>query len=243
MRAKTLIFVFLFLLFMAIPVTVIEANSNSGAKQDNLNILFLGVDQDQLEMISVYSVEQGGGYASRAYFFPVTSLAKTNRSLETFADVYASEGVESIVEILGHRLATDIDYHVVVDQQILSKVGSIIGPIVVNQEEIDIEELFSLSTPYDDQILGEMLSSFKSPQVFFVQLPELFVAFRDHISTDFAITPTNLYTHYQLTRRIDVSKLQKVVVRVIDFEYEERKLCVIPQEQWISIRKELLINK
>lgn len=212
-----------------------EAHAKN-TETDNLNVLFVGIDDDQLKMVSMYSINHNNDFNSAAIFFPTYTLVNTNKSLEKLTDVYKRAGAPGITEVLSDKLEINIDYHILVHQGILTEVAKMIDPIYVAGEEVDLTNLFDMGiTPHDDEILGKLVQEFRKPQVFFFSLPELFFSFRRHISTDFVITPSNLYLHYRIARGINADAVTKIIADGIDFTHQDKQFRLITDDTWRNI--------
>jgi len=183
------------------------------APKGNLNVLFLGTDGPQLIMASVYSINHRFGYRSGAVFFPVDTLfAGGEGEKYPLSRMMEKGGITEVRAALGKALGVDISYHVRVDRQVLSELKGFIRPIVVEGEEVEIENLFTMPAgPRDSLILGALMAEFTRPQVFFVHLPGLVLAFRRHIETDFSLHPENLLLHYRIARNVDTAAIPKVI--------------------------------
>ena len=209
------------------------------AQTDNLNVLFIGVAEEELLMVSLYSIDYRDTWGSAAIFFPTRTVAAGSRassSLATLGDIYQQGGVEALTDALEEKLRLEIDYHIRVDRQVLKRVAEIIDPIYVEGEEVDIHNLFDMEvTPHDDYILGELVKRLRQPSVYFFSLPELFISFRRHISTDFAITPSNLYLHYQIARQIRPELVHKTILTGNSYYHQGRLVQELPEEVWSNV--------
>jgi hypothetical protein len=205
---------------------------------DNLNVLFAGIGDEELMMVALYSIDYQETWRSAAIFFPVraTTAFPGQEAEHMLYRIYQAEGVEGLVKALEEKLEVKINYYIEVDRKILIRVAEIIDPIYVEGEAVDITNLFDMEvTPHDDYILGELVKQFRKPAVYFFALPELFFSFRRYISTDFAITPSNLYLHFKVARGIDPSLLTKTIVSGWDYYHRGEWIRVIPEDVWKNI--------
>ncbi|MBS4024201.1 MAG: hypothetical protein KGZ96_00840 [Clostridia bacterium] len=215
---------------------VVEQRLNK--KTDNLNVLFVGVGDGELKMACLYSIDYQETWRSAAIFFPNrTTVALPGEGASNMLyRIYQDKGVEGLVKALEDKLEVDINYYIKVDRKVLQKVAEIIDPIYVEGEEIDITNLFDMEvTPHDDYILGELVKQFRKPTVYFFSLPELFFSFRKYISTDFAITPSNLYFHFKVATGIDPALLTKTILSGWDYYHQGEWIRVIPEDTWKNI--------
>jgi hypothetical protein len=205
---------------------------------DNLNVLFVGVGDGELKMVCLYSIDYQETWRSAAMFFPNrTTVGLPGRDAGSIlAGIYEAKGVEGLVKALEDKLEVSINYYIKVDRKVLQKVAAIIDPIYVEGEQVDITTLFDMKvTPHDDYILGELVKQFRKPAVYFFALPELFFSFRKYISTDFAITPTNLYFHFKVASGINPSLLTKTIVSGWNYHHQGEWVWVIPEDTWKNI--------
>ncbi|KKM10760.1 hypothetical protein SY88_11765 [Clostridiales bacterium PH28_bin88] len=176
---------------------------------DNLNVLFLGADGDQLLMTAVYSINYKEDFRSGAVFFPVRTALDRTSPLES---VFREAGPKALVPLLEEALSVDIAYYVRIDRRVLSEVKKFVNPIVVDGQEVELENLFTMEiSPRDDRILGALLAELTRPRVYFIHLPALVLAFHRYLETDFAINPENLWLHYRIAREVDTAAIPKVV--------------------------------
>lgn len=214
------------------PIRVQHLNKET----DNLNVLFIGIAEEQLKMVSLYSIDYQETWRSAAMFFPTRTQVEKAGEAILLEEIYTQEGVGGLTETLEQQLEIKVDYHIKVDRQVLVRVAEIIDPIYVEGEQVDIANLFDMEvTPHDDYILGELVKQFRKPSVFFFSLPELFISFRRYISTDFAITPSNLYLHYKVATGIDPTLLTKIIVPGHDYYRHDGWIRVIPEDTWKNI--------
>lgn len=176
---------------------------------DNLNVLFLGAEGDQLLMTAVYSINYKEDFQSGAVFFPVQTALDRTSPLES---VFREVGPKALVPLLEEALSVDIAYYVRIDRRVLSEVKKFVNPIVVDGQEVELENLFTMEiSPRDDRILGALLAELTRPRVYFIHLPALVLAFHRYLETDFAINPENLWLHYRIAREVDTAAIPKVV--------------------------------
>ncbi len=198
-------------------------NPHLNKTTDNLNVLFIGVESQELKMVTVYSIDISGSYKSGAVFFPVNTYLKGS----TLENHFQDNGVSYIQKLLEDELEIDISYYVTMDKKILSEVKTFIDPIVVDNKVIDIENLFTMKvTPRDEEILGKLMEQLTKPQVYFLQLPKLVFVFRKYMETDFRPNLTNLKQHFKIARNIDTSGIIKVIAG-------GRKVAVVDGTVWI----------
>ncbi len=178
---------------------------------DNLNILFLGLVEDQLKMAAVYSINHQDRMQSAAIFFPIRALVPgTGVSL---ADYYQLKGTAELEKVLEKILEVDIKYYLTIDAKVLDQVEKIIGPLVVDGKKIDLNQLFTMPAGSQDElVLGELLRRFCRPEVYFRHLPGLVKTAQRYITTDFPLTPENLWVHYQIASRIKPEELRKKII-------------------------------
>ncbi len=192
---------------------------------DNLNVLFVGVDRQQLKMVALYSINSSNNFNSGAVFFPV----HTCFGGKTLAEIYAGEGVKKIERLLEEELEIDIAYYVRMDKRVLSEVETFLAPIVVDGRQVEITNLFAMEvTPHDEEIIGELLRQLTRPSVYFVRLPQLVLAFKKYMDTDFQLTLENLILHFQIARRINTHKINKVIAGGDTKLLNGKKVLVVP---------------
>lgn len=224
-------------LFAAPQSAVLEPKEERLNKEtNNLNVLFVGVDREKLKMIALYTIDHEVSWRSAAIFIPIKTAVGNAVKTALLQDIYSQEGVAGVVKVLEEQLEVNISYYIKVDKAVLVKVAAIIDPIYAAGQPVDIANLFDMAvTPYDDYILGELVKEFSKPAVFFLALPEIFFSFRKHISTDFAITPSNLYLHYKIATGIKPSLLKKTIITGYDYYDRGKWMRVIPEDTWKRI--------
>lgn len=193
---------------------------------ENFNVLFVGVEGKQLRMVSVYSINRGNGYNSGAVFFPVNSYFQE----KTLAQLYLDKGVDGIERLLEKEMEVDIAYYVKMDRRILSEVESFLKPIVINGEPVDIDSLFTMEvTPYDEEIMGELMRQLTRPSVYFFRLPQLMLAFGRYMDTDFRLSVQNLKFHFELATSVDTQRINKVIAGGNNEYINGQKVWVVPE--------------
>ncbi|MHB1127150.1 MAG: hypothetical protein ACYC2T_09355 [Bacillota bacterium] len=180
---------------------------------DNLNVLFLGVKENKLQMISVYSINYLHNMRSVAIFFPSETLVGKERDDQTLEGIYAQAGVAGLKQAMEQILEVPIAYHVWMDQRILADVEKFIGPIYIGKRRLPMEKLFTMPlSPEDEDILGALLQRFSQPGIYFWQLPRIITVFHNYINTDFQLNLNNLMLHYRIARNINPGEISKILV-------------------------------
>lgn len=194
-----------------------KAQLNSPKKEDlhlnkqtnNTNILCLGVTDKQLEMISIYSINKENK-KSAGIFLPTYVSLKVNGELLTLKEIYNQMGVVNLKKILSQCFEIDIPYHMVVDRQGLVELSEVLGPIYVENESIDIPNLFVKPvSDKDDAILQEMAQKISQPKML-VQVPKLIKIFINNVESDIGVSA--LWDLYRVFRNLNHSQLAKIVL-------------------------------
>lgn len=210
---------------------------NLNTKTDNLNILFLGVSRKDLLMASVYSINyknSKGKVRSGAVFFPPFSLFSCNGKIMTLEEIYqemdTAEAITKISKILENALRIKIAYSVKIDKAIFREVEKIFDPITVNGEEIELANLFEMeASPRDKVILKQLMNQLTNPTIYFYHLPRLLINARHYVTTDFPVTPENLWLHFKIVRRVDTSNIIKVIAPGEPCTRKGERAQVIPE--------------
>lgn len=179
----------------------------------NLNVLFMGVQQGKLEVIALFSINHKDRMQAAAIFFPTATIVRQGQQLVTLGQIHQKQGAQALEKVLEALLAVDIAYQVQVDQRVLAEVTKFIDPIVIDDQEIPLTNLFTMElSPADEQILGALLERFTQPRVFFWHLPQMILTFGRYVSTNFSLAPANLWLHYRIARGVDTSSIPKVII-------------------------------
>ena len=187
---------------------------------DNLNILFIGADKDKLLMTAIYSIDykdKEKNLKSGSVFFPKSTVVKYNGQSYTLQGLYNRYPDKDygyiLVEILEELLEVEIAYHVHMDKAVLQEANKILDPIIVNEERINIEDIFEIpATNQDHEVLGQLMKQLTRPTTYFYKLPALVIKSSRHMDTDFPLTPENLLLHFRIAREVKMEAIQKVIL-------------------------------
>lgn len=199
---------------------------------DNYNITFLGIEDGKLQMLTVYSINKDRDWKSGTVFIPPETLVPGTRD-QSFQELFQTGGPEKIRAVLAQSMEIPIAYFVKVDRNLLSEMEPILEPIEVDGEPVNISQLFTREiTPQDELILAALLKKLVKPEVFFGPLPQLIWTCKKYIETDFEVTWSNLWLHYQIACNIDTTK---VIKKILPGRYRHegsRSLWVVEPEGW-----------
>lgn len=178
---------------------------------NNLNVLFIGFEDEQLEMVSVYSINYRDEMQSAAIFFPVHALVPGQDI--SFREYYHELGLKKLRQLVEDNLGIQIAYHVTIRNSIMDEVEEIIGPIIIEEKKMELSRIFTTPpTPQDQLVLGELVKRFTRPEVYFWRLPRLCLAAHRHVTTDFPLTAENLWFHYRIASQIPTVQIRKVIL-------------------------------
>lgn len=204
-----------FFLFIYDPA--LSRPTSLNGQTDNLNVLFIGFEDDRLAMVALYSINHRDRFQSGAVFFPLHGEVPGQEM--DFWQYYREKGLLSLRRALEESLDVSIAYHVVIKNSIMDEVEKIIGPLTVNGRNIDLKGIFTMApTPQDEEMLGELVRRLTKSEVYFWHLPRLCLAARHHISTDFPLTLENLWLHYRIASQIKTQNLKKFILP-LEFKY------------------------
>jgi len=213
--------------------TVGKAPDHKNRTLENLNIMFLGIEDQKLCMLTVYSVNKDHKWKSGAVFVPTETLVPGTQET-TMSGYYDTKGIEAVQQVLEENMEISIDYYVKVDQKLLEEVESSIDPIYVNGARVDLKQLFHKQVaPEDEIIMGSLLRSLTKPSVYFGLLPRLVWNRKQYLETDFPVTWSNLWLHYQIARNINAARVAKKILPGISKRALKGELLWMPaQEAW-----------
>ncbi len=202
-------------------LTVIGNQPMRNKDTDNFNVLFIGKEEDRLLMTAVYSINhknsQSRKFKSGGVFF--SGLTKINYNnevytLNSFYKKYHNDKIgQKLVKVLEDLLEIEIAYYVLMDKEILKESNKVLDPVIVDDEEVNIEEIFEMPVSNKDQeILGQIAEQFTRTSTYFYSLPSIIIKSARHIETDFSLTPENLWLHFKIARGVDMSNIKKIVL-------------------------------
>lgn len=193
----------------SITQPVAREDQRLNSKTRNSNILCLGVAKQKLEMISIYSINRDNK-KSAGIFLPTRTSLRINGELLSLADIYNKYDVLTLKKALSQSLLVDIPYHMVADQGGLVELSELIGPLYVENEEIDIPNLFVRPTSEkDDAILQSLASEVTTPKMI-LQIPKLIRIFINNVQSDIGLG--DLWELYQVFSKLDHSELSKIIL-------------------------------
>lgn len=186
-------------------------STSLNGQTDNLNVLFIGFEDDRLAMVAIYSINHRDQFQSGAVFFPLHGEVPGQKM--DFWQYYREKGLLNLRQVLEESLDISIAYHVTIKNSIMDEVEKIIGPLTVNGRKIDLKGIFTMApSPQDEEMLGELVRRLTRSEVYFWHLPRLCLTARHHISTDFPLTLDNLWLHYRIASQIKTQSLKKFIL-------------------------------
>lgn len=205
----------------------------------NFNVMFLGIEDKKLQMISVYSINKDNHWRSGIVFIPIDTLIPGTID-QSISQIFYTKGPMVLRGILEKNMEINISYYVRVDQNLLSAVEPHIKPVYINGEKVNIAELFTKEiTPDDEKILAALLQNITEPSVYFGFLPKLVITCKQFIETDFSLTWENIWLHYQIAKNIDTTKVAKIILPGDYQEISGEKFWVPTQSAWWNTIYEL----
>lgn len=178
-------------------------------KTQNTNILCLGIADKELEMISIYSINKDNK-KSAGIFLPTRINVRVNGELLSLKEIYQKYGVLNLKKILSQCLEVDIPYHMVADKQGLVELSELIGPLYVENENIDIPNLFVRPvSSKDDAILQSLAERVTQPKML-LQVPKLIKIFIANVQSDIGVS--GLWDLYSVFKDLNHSEISKIVL-------------------------------
>ncbi|ATW25967.1 hypothetical protein [Candidatus Formimonas warabiya] len=198
----------------------------------NYNIMFFGIEDKKLQMLTVYSINKEHKWKSGTVFIPTDTLVPGTRN-QSVAEFFYQNGAEEVKRLIGTAMEIEINYYVMVDRNLLQEVEPYLDPIYVNGERVNLAQLFTKEiTPQDEIILASLLKNLTKPTVYFGVLPKLVWTCKQYIHTDFELNWPNLWVHYQIAKNIDTSSVTKKILPGTYVSVNEKKFWVPSQEGW-----------
>lgn len=175
----------------------------------NTNILCLGIADQELEMISIYSINKENK-KSGGIFLPTRTSLKVNGEFLTLKGIYQKYGILNLKKILSRCLEVNIPYHMVADKKGLVELSELIGPLYVENENIDIPNLFVRPVSgKDDEILQSLAKKITQPMMV-LQVPKLIKIFITNVQSDIGVS--GLWDLYSVFKNLNHSELSKIVL-------------------------------
>jgi hypothetical protein len=202
----------------------------------NTNILCLGIADQQLEMISIYSINKENK-KSAGIFLPTRTTLKVNGELLSLQKIYKQYGIVDLKKILSQCLEVDIPYHMVADKQGLIELSELIGPLYVENENIDIPNLFVRPvSDKDDEILQALADRITQPKML-LQVPKLIKIFIANVESDIGVS--GLWQLYKVFSNLNHSELSKIVLWGNKVEMAGKEYWFIDPYDWHNIVYEM----
>jgi len=213
-----------------------KEDKNLNRLTKNTNILCLGVADKELEMISVYSINKTNK-KSAGIFLPTRTSLKVNGELLTLREIYQRYGVVNLKKILSQCLEVDIPYHMVADKQGLVELSELIGPLYVENENIDIPNLFVRPvSEKDDAILQSLAEKITQPKMI-LQVPKLIKIFIANVQSDIGVS--GLWDLYSVFKNLNHSELSKIVLWGEKMELADKSYWFIDPYDWHNVVYEM----
>lgn len=217
-------------------VRKLKTDKHLNQETDNTNILCLGIADNQLEMISIYSINKSNK-KSAGIFLPTKISIKVNNELLTLRQVYSKYGIKNLKKILAQCLEVNIPYHMVVDKQGLIELSELIGPLYVENENIDIPNLFVKPvSEKDDLILQSLAKKITQPKMV-LQMPKLIKIFINNVQSDIGIS--GLWDLYDVFKNLNHSQLTKIVLWGEKIQMAGKEYRFIDPYDWHNVVYEM----
>ena len=216
--------------------TIVREDKRLNSETANTNILCLGIADEKLEMISIYSINKDNK-KSAGIFLPTRISLRINGELLSLRDIYNKYGVLTLKKAISQSMLVDIPYHMVADKNGLIELSELIGPLYVENEEIDIPNLFVRPTSEkDDAILQSLANEVTKPKMV-LQLPKLIKIFINNVQSDIGIS--GLWELYQVFSKLDHSELSKIVLWGKKVQMSGRDYWFIAPYDWHNVVYEM----
>jgi hypothetical protein len=209
---------------------VFPEHGNKGLS--NYNIMFFGIEDHKLQMLTVYSINQKNNWKSGTVFIPTDTLVPGTKN-QCMADYFYRNGPEKVKRLVENAMEIDINYYVMVDRNLLLAVEPYLDPIYIGGKKVNLSQLFTKEiTPEDEIILASLLKNLTKPTVYFGVLPKLVLTCKQYIKTDFQLNWTNLWVHYQIAKNIDTTSVAKKIISGKYVTIKNQKYWVPTQHAW-----------
>ncbi|NLT94386.1 MAG: hypothetical protein GXW85_02455 [Clostridia bacterium] len=205
-------------------------------KTQNTNILCLGIADNKLEMISIYSINKTNK-KSAGIFFPTHINIRVNGEMLSLKEIYLKYGVDNLKKILSQCLEVNIPYHMVADKKGLVELSELIGPLYVENENIDIPNLFVRPvSSKDDAILQSLAEKVTQPKML-LQIPKLIKIFIANVQSDIGVS--GLWDLYRVFKDLDHSEISKVVLWGEKMQLADKEYWVVSPYDWHNVIYEM----
>ncbi|MEL7568062.1 MAG: LCP family protein [Dehalobacterium sp.] len=205
---------------------------HNNKKLNNYNIMFFGIEDQKLQMLTVYSINKENNWKSGTVFIPTDTLVPGTEN-QYLADYFYLNGPEKVMQLVENLMEININYYVKVDRNILLEVEPYFDPIYVNGKKVNLAQLFTKEiTPQDEIILASLLKNLTKPSVYFGVLPKLVLTCKQYITTDFELNWTNLWIHYQIAKNIDTTAVKKRIITGKYLTLNNKKYWTPTQDAW-----------
>jgi len=199
---------------------------------NNYNIMFFGIEEKKLQMLTVYSINKENNWKSGTVFIPTDTLVPGTEN-QYLADYFYLNGPEKVMQLVEDAMEININYYVKVDRNLLLEVEPHLDPIYIEGKKVNLAQLFTKEiTPQDEIILASLLKNLTKPSVYFGVLPKLVLTCKQYITTDFELNWTNLWIHYQIAKNIDTTAVKKRIISGKYIVINKKKYWLPTQEAW-----------
>jgi anionic cell wall polymer biosynthesis LytR-Cps2A-Psr (LCP) family protein len=202
----------------------------------NTNILILGIAEKELEMISIYSINKNNK-KSAGIFLPTRTCIQVNGEMLSFKEIYQKYGVTNLKKILGQCLEVDIPYHMVADKQGLVELSELIGPLYVENENIDIPNLFVRPVSDKDNAILQSLAEKVTQPKMILQVPKLIKIFIANVQSDIGVS--GLWDLYSVFKELDHSEIAKTVLWGEKMQMADKEYWFIKPYDWHNVIYEM----
>lgn len=208
--------------------TSAKKDKHLNKKTDNTNLVILGVDKNELEVISIYSINERNKKSAGVFLSTQTAL-KVGRDLLSLEDIYNKYGARSLKNLISKTMEIDIPYYMEVDKRGLVELSDIIGSVYVDEENVDVPNLFTKSPSSGDDAILQGLAK-EVTKVKIRDYPKLLAIFKNNVQSDLGVQ--GVYSLYKIFKNLNHAELSKIVLGGEKIEKKGERLIIVAPYDW-----------
>ncbi|SMB88271.1 Anionic cell wall polymer biosynthesis enzyme, LytR-Cps2A-Psr (LCP) family [Desulfonispora thiosulfatigenes DSM 11270] len=207
---------------------LVKQDNHLNKKTDNTNLIVLGVDQNRLKFVSVYSINQKNK-KSAGVFLPTKTGLNVNGQLLSLEKIHKKYGAESLKNLISKTMEISIPYYMEVDKQGLVDLSKIIGPVYIEDENVDVPNLFNQSpSSGDDAILQGVAKEVTKTKI--SDYPKLLGIFKENVKSDLGVK--GAYSLYKIFKNLNHAELSKVILGGEKIKRDGQTLIIVEPYDW-----------
>lgn len=198
----------------------------------NYNCLAIGVNDNDIEMISLYSINNSNGRAV-SIFFPINTIIRVDAKHTQLQDILKEKGIDNLIKITEKELDVKIANYVIIKKTGMKEFAKLIGTIYVNNKQVDLENLFTINVSSEDEEIIRTITKELTKPSRVLQIPSMIKIMWNYVDTDFTIS--QVWNVYKMMKNIDLTTVKKKILWGSPLMFKGEVYTIIPERDWRNV--------